>query len=257
MGVEKDFFRNISDSLTAKPARFLADKGIPADVVTTAGLVAGVGGIILSFRNHQIAERYGVSSGLVKNIGVALFGLSLYLDILDGKVAREQSGTKYGAVFDNGVDGAVETFIAVQGATCAPGPDVSVWERFMINVRRPSTVRAAGEAYGLKISEIDPGSRLARVPGEVLLLALENYRPQIATLVTTQAAISTAYRFLRILSSGNLSAATEAGLSLVLQEGLFEATRNGNRRNFGANMLSQCIPVGFSTIEKIRKVLSA
>lgn len=260
MGAERGFPRNIGDMLTIAPARYLVSKGVTANEVTRWSLMTGLLGETLIFNNRIIEEKTGglVSAKAAKIAGISFYALSLYLDILDGKVATlsPEGPTKFGALADHTVDGILETAIGVFGFAFAKNDqERKVYVDFLKRVRRPSTVRAIGESYeGIRINELDIGSRFARIPLTLAALWSEDHRTTFIELVTAQAEDSSAWRLLAIERSGNKQAITQVTREFVLEDRLFDLTRIGRPRSLSGILLSQVVSAGFSSFAKARKV---
>jgi len=88
------WFRHKKEKPLKKIARFFVKKGITANMVTFASLFAGIIAIYFLFENHSLFVIFAL--------------IHLFLDALDGVVARITKPTQNGKAFDNLVDRLIE-----------------------------------------------------------------------------------------------------------------------------------------------------
>lgn len=212
--------------LFAKPAEVLAKKGVPADVVTLFGAVAGVTGSYLVMYPGQVREkivefssgRITPSINQVRAAGTIVLGISYTCDLLDGAMAAKSVGgeTKHGRVLDGIINKIVDIAPAVFELEKARSGDTKLtWFSYQVLAPVSTIVRSIGLRHDVEIAKTGLNARVGRLPLLIASMMCESKRNLLGKLLIGQILADTIQRYNQIARAGNEDALEEVHRELL------------------------------------------
>lgn len=253
------------------PAQFLLDHGWTANGATVVGAVLNIGGQAAVLKAERISEkikectagRLSVSPSFIKAGGLIAHVVGLGFDLIDGRMTKlpGQKPTKLGAGLDHTFDklgGATATTI-IMSSMDSTREEVEAAALTQFLAAEVSSVRAFGEANGIKMREQSIGSMLARIPGMIGAMISRDHKEIWLNVVSAQAGATVVERLWTVYlndKSENKGLFKQACEQVISDYGVYEIARSRAGRGFGKTCLTLVAAVGPSILSKIRKINS-